>query len=126
MRPQTAPRQRPLSPAELAVMDRINQKLISEGLSWSELARRVGRTISAGKQWSGRRAFPTQRTFTRIAEVLGVTQAWLLRGDEEDRPPVARTKRQAEVLALMMEMSPDQEAAAVAALKGLAAHLTKK
>lgn len=121
-----AAKQRPLSPAERATMDRIEQALTGKGWSWSELARRVGRSTSAASQWSGRLAFPSQRTFTAMAEALEVSQAWLLRGDEDEPLPKARTKRQAEALRIMMEMTPEQEAAALAALQGIAAHLTKK
>lgn len=107
-------------------MDRINYTLQNRGLSWSELARRCGRSTSAASQWSGRLAFPSQRTFTRIAEVLGVSQGWLLTGEETEDKPVARTKRQAQALRLMLEMTADQEAAALAAIQGIASHLSKK
>ena len=55
-----------------------------------------------------------------------MSQAWLLQGTDEQGLPVARTKRQAEALAIMMEMTAEQEAAAVAVLKGISAHLAKK
>jgi transcriptional regulator with XRE-family HTH domain len=122
----TAKKQRPLSPQELAVMERIDQARAAKGLSWSKLALACGRTTSAGSQWSSRLAYPSQRTFNLIAQALEVSQAWLLRGDEDEPLPKARTKRQAELLRIMDNLTAEQEAAVLAAAQGIAAHLTKK
>jgi transcriptional regulator with XRE-family HTH domain len=125
-KPKKAPKQRVLSAEERATMDRIENTLRSRGVSWSELARQCGNTPSAASQWSGRRAFPAQRTFNRIAEALGVTQSWLIKGEDDGALPQARTKRQAEAIKIMMEMTADQEAAALAAIQVIAAHMAKK
>lgn len=119
-------KQRALSPAERQAMDRIADAIQARGWSWSELARRVGKTSSAASQWSGKRAFPTQRTFIAIAAALDVAASWLLSGDDPDAEIKPKTKRQAEALKLMLEMTPEQEAAALAAIQGIAAHMSKK
>jgi transcriptional regulator with XRE-family HTH domain len=118
-------KQRELSAAERAVMDRVEEAMQRKVWSWAELARRVGLSDNAGSQWSGRRAFPRQRTMIRLAEVLEVSQSWLLKGDEPDAQLRPLTARQAEILKLMQDMGPDAEAAALASIRGIAAHMAK-
>lgn len=117
---------RPLSPRELAAMDRIALTLKAKGWSWSELARRVKKTPSAASQWSGRLAFPSHRTFIAICTELEVAASWVLDGEDADKAPRPATKRQADILRLMADMTPDQEAAILAAAQGIAAHMAKK
>lgn len=119
-------KQRELTDAERAVLERIDAVLSDRRMSWAELARRVGRSKQLGAQWSGKRSFPPQRVAFAIAEVLEVSRTWLLSGEEADAAPRPVTARQAEVLRLMLEMTPDQEAAILAAAKGISTHMDKK
>jgi transcriptional regulator with XRE-family HTH domain len=121
-----AEKQRPLNANELAAMARIEDALARKDMSWAALARACNRSTQLGAQWSGRRSFPPQRVLQQIAEVLEVSRAWLLSGDEDDAEVKARTVRQARVLKLMLSMSPEQEAAILAAAEGIATHMDKK
>jgi transcriptional regulator with XRE-family HTH domain len=119
-------KQRELTPAEVEVLGRIESRLAERSMSWAELARRVGRSTQLGAQWSGRRSFPPERIMTKIAEVLEVPRSWLLSGTENEDEVRARTVRQASVLRLMLDMTPDQEAALLAAAEGISAHMKQK
>lgn len=118
--------QRTLTPAEVEVLGRIEMRLEERRMSWAELARQSGRSTQLGAQWAGRRSFPPERVLSRIAEVLDVPRSWLLSGNESEEEVRARTVRQANVLRLMLDMTPEQEAALLAAAEGIAAHLNKK
>jgi transcriptional regulator with XRE-family HTH domain len=121
-----ATKQRELTPAEIEVLGRIESRLGERSMSWAELARQAGRSTQLGAQWSGRRSFPPERVLSRIAEVLEVPRSWLLSGNESDDEVRARTVRQASVLRLMLDMTPEQEAALLAAAEGIFAHMNKK
>lgn len=119
-------KQRILTASEIEVLGRIDARREEVGLSWAELARQAGRSPELGAQWSGRRSFPPERVLGRIAEALNVRRSWLLSGEEGDEDVKARTVRQARVLRLMLDMTPEQEAAIVASAEGIAAHMGKK
>lgn len=121
-----ATKQRELTPAEIEVLGRIESRLAERSMSWAELARQAGRSTQLGAQWSGRRSFPPERVLSRIAEVLEVPRSWLLSGNESDDEVRARTVRQASVLRLMLDMTPEQEAALLAAAEGISAHMKQK
>lgn len=119
-------KQRPLTPRELAVMDRIEHKLVINGSNWSKLAVAVGKTTSSASQWSGRRSFPRESVLCVIARELGVPMGWLLTGDEPDEKRKAQTEDEVTLLALFREMSPAERAALLAAGRGLKGSVTKK
>lgn len=119
-------KQRLLTPRELAVMDRIEHKLLINGSNWSQLAVSVGKTTSSASQWSGRRSFPREGVLYAIARELGVGMGWLLTGDEPDEKRKAQTEDEAALLALFREMSPAERAVLLAASRGLKGSVAKK
>lgn len=120
------PKQRPLTAREIVIMDRIGDMLRNRGATWADLARAVGKSPSSASQWSGRRSFPREAVLHSIAQWLGVAMGWLLTGEEPQEKRQAQTVNELAALELLREMSPPEQAAAVAALRGIKGSLTKK
>jgi transcriptional regulator with XRE-family HTH domain len=114
---------RPLDESDLAVMDRIERQVIAQGINWSELARRVGKTSSAASQWSSRRALPRLQSLHAIAKELGVPLSWLLTGKAPSDACQARNEIELEMLALLRHMSPSEQKAALVAARRLIGRL---
>lgn len=119
-------RTRPLTDRELAVMNRIESRLVTKGETWASLARKVGKTNSSGSQWSGKRSFPREQTLYKIAQALEVGMGWLLAGDEPGEQTRAQTDLELAALQLMREMSPAEQLTMLAAGRGIKGSLTKK
>lgn len=119
-------KQRLASDKEKAVLARIGERLAELGMHWSDLSVAVGRSKQLGHQWSSGRSFPPHRLHAAIAEVLKVPRSWLLTGGEPDEETKAQTVQQGEVMKLMLEMTPEQQRAVLAAARGIAAHMEKK
>ena len=117
---------RPLDEADLAVMERIEAQLVAQGTSWSELARRVGKTSSAASQWSSRRVLPRLQTMLAIATELGVPIGWLFTGNEADEASQAQNDIEREILMLLRQMSQSERKAALAAARRLVGSLGPK
>lgn len=121
-----AAKQRPVSPKESQVLDRIRARLAELGMTWAQLAVAVGRSKNLGHQWSAGNSFPPHRLQPAIAEALKMPRAWLLTGNEPEEETKAQTVLQAEVLKLMLSMTPEQQKALMAAARGIATHMDKK
>jgi transcriptional regulator with XRE-family HTH domain len=119
-------KQRDLTAREKAVLDRVAEKLTVLGWSWSELARRVGKTTSSASQWSGKRSFPRENVLYMISRELGVDMGWLLTGDEGGERRLAQTETELRLLELLRQMAPDEQRAVIAAATGIKGSLTKK
>lgn len=119
-------KQRQLNNREKAVLDRISQILETKGWSWSELARRVGKTTSAASQWSGKRSFPRENVLYMISSALEVDMGWLLTGEDPAERRLAQTETELRLLELARAMSPEEQRALIAAAQGLKGSLTKK
>jgi len=119
-------KQRDLMEREKAVLDRVAEKLTVLGWSWSELARRVGKTTSSASQWSGKRSFPRENVLYMISRELGVDMGWLLTGDEGGERRLAQTETELRLLELLRQMAPDEQRAVIAAATGIKGSLTKK
>lgn len=119
-------KQRELTAREKLVLDRIGHILAERGWSWSELARRMGKTTSAASQWSGKRAFPRENVLYAIARELGVDMGWLLTGDEPTEQRAAQTQAELRALELLRQMTPEQQALAIGSLEGIKGAVTKK
>ena len=117
---------RKLNDREKLVLDRVELLLKSRSLSWSELARAVGKTTSSASQWSGRLSFPREQTLYSIAQQLGVGMGWLLAGDETDENLAPRTVTERDLMRVVKEMSPDEQRALLGAARGLKGTITKK
>jgi transcriptional regulator with XRE-family HTH domain len=74
---------------------RVNDLRESQGLSWKELAVRVGSTSSALRRWKGGYAWPRTETVVALSEALGVSTDYLLlgRGPAQDPAPFGALKR---------------------------------
>lgn len=119
-------KQRDLNDREKTVLQRIATKLAERGWSWSELARRVGKTASSASQWSGKRSFPRENVLYMIARELEVDMGWLLTGDEPTERRLAQTEAEMRMLELLRQLPPDQQRLAIGAVDGIKASLTKK
>jgi transcriptional regulator with XRE-family HTH domain len=119
-------RERTLTPRELAIMDRIEARIKSAGISWATLALDVGKTKSSGSQWSGRRSFPREESLYRIAQRLGVEMGYLLTGDQPGEQTRAQTVNEKALLELTRELSPAEQQALLAVARSLKGSLTKK
>src|SRR5256885_3723735 len=78
-----------------AFAERINELRESRGLSWKELAVRVGSTPSALRRWKGGYAWPRTETLVALSEALEVSTDYLLlgRGPALDPAPFGALKR---------------------------------
>jgi transcriptional regulator with XRE-family HTH domain len=63
-----------------AFADRVNQLREAQGLSWKELAVRVGSTSSALRRWKSGSSWPRTETVVALSKALGVTTDYLLLG----------------------------------------------
>lgn len=123
---RTTPKTRDLTDRELMVMDRIESVLKRTGNNWTQLALSVGKSASSGSQWSGRRSFPREQTLYTIALRLGVEMGWLLTGDEPSAERQAQTENELATLRLWRQLSPAEQSAALAVIRGLKGSLTEK
>lgn len=124
--PAKQPKLRPLTPSELALLDRLQDALGRADVGWGEAALMCGKSANLGNQWSTRRSCPVQRDVETIAQRLGIRMAWLLTGDEPGEETQARTIRELEVLRTLRDMPEDQQRAALAAIRAIKDALTKK
>lgn len=107
-------------------MDRIERLMAAQGTTWAGLARAVKKSSNAGSQWSGRRSFPREQTLYDIASQLGVAMGYLLSGDEPDEQRKAQTENELTALELLRAMTPAEQQAALAAMRGIQGSITKK
>lgn len=67
----------------MALSDKISEARTAAGLTQSELARRLGIKPQSVQAWESGVSAPRARRLTQVAEVLGVSQAFLFEGTTE-------------------------------------------
>lgn len=70
--------------------NRLRAKMITNGLSQSDIARLIGYTPTGVWNWLQGNTFPRPETLSALADKLGVTEDWLRDGDaipDPDSPP---------------------------------------
>jgi transcriptional regulator with XRE-family HTH domain len=69
-----------------AFAERVNALREARGLSWKQLAAKVG-SVAALRRWQSGRAWPRTETVIALSEALGVTTDYLLTGRAPGHPP---------------------------------------
>lgn len=64
-------------------IDKINQILLSKGMTGAELEKAIGVSHSVYSQWNTRRTKPSTKSLKKVADVLGVSIERILPDDEE-------------------------------------------
>lgn len=64
-------------------IDKINQILLSKGMTGAELEKAIGVSHSVYSQWNTRRTKPSTKSLKKVADVLGVSIEQILPDDEE-------------------------------------------
>jgi transcriptional regulator with XRE-family HTH domain len=117
---------RPKTPVAIAFGLRIKQAREEKGWSQAKLAANIGVTNGAVGAWEIGIKSPRHALASKLAEALGVPMEWLLTGNEPEEQRKAQTHAELEILKLTRELSPEQQASALAMLRGLAATDPKK
>lgn len=120
-RPSRQPNERAL---EIGTRIRTKRELL--GFTADELGAMIGVTGNAVTQYETGRATPKPKRFEALALSLGTTTTWLLTGNEPDQLARAQTKVELDLLSLIREIPLDQQALALAALRGMAETIRKK
>ncbi len=69
--------------------DRVNRLRKAQGLSWKELAAKVGTNVSSLSRWRRTGTGPRMESIVALSQVLGVTTDYLLTGRGQVRLPVS-------------------------------------
>lgn len=64
-------------------IDKINQILLSKGMTGAELEKAIGVSHSVYSQWNTRRTKPSTKSLKKVADVLDVSIERILPDDEE-------------------------------------------
>jgi transcriptional regulator with XRE-family HTH domain len=118
------PKLRELTAREHKILDRLGGVLQEQNVSWSDAARRAGKSGNLGNQWSSRRSFPKEEALHRLCGELGITMGWLLTGAEPNADVMAMTQAEKEALAAFRALSPQGQQIAIAQIEALRAALT--
>lgn len=114
------------TPKGIAIGARIRMTREQKGYSQDDLAAKLGVTKGLVSQYETGTTTPPPHRFGRIAEVLGVSEGWLLTGDELSETTKAQTKAEEQHLHLFRSIPMENQAAAHAILAAFAANMTKK
>jgi transcriptional regulator with XRE-family HTH domain len=68
-----------------AFATRVNELREARGLSWKQLAARVGNTGAAMRRWKGGKSWPRTETLVALSRELGVTTDYLLLGRRPEK-----------------------------------------
>lgn len=110
----------------IAIGARIRVAREQKGYSQDELAAKLGVTKGLVSQYEGGITMPPSKRFSRLAEVLSVSEGWLLTGDDPDETNTAQTKAEQLSLHIFRSIPMEHQAAAHAILAAFAANMTKK
>ena len=113
-------------PKAVALGRRIAAAMQQKDYTQDQLAVMLNVTRGAVGQWVIGASTPRPKVFPALAEVLGVSTRWLLTGNEPDAEVRAQTDAARKALALIHEMTPQQQQAALAMLAAFQAGITKK
>lgn len=90
-------------------VERIDQKLKEKNLKRISLCDDLGITHSALTDWKKRGTIPSGDICLKIAEYLGVSVEWLVRGKEKKSPFETYTIEEIKRLAKLRDITPEQK-----------------
>lgn len=89
-------------------VERIDQKLKEKNLKRISLCDDLGITHSALTDWKKRGTIPSGDVCIKIAEYLGVSVEWLVRGTEREREKEAYNKEEKIFIGKIRDLTPQQ------------------
>lgn len=90
-------------------IDRLEKVLNEKGISKTELAEKIGIRRPTISDWKKNGAIPSGDICLKIAEYLGVSVEWLVRGKEKKSPFETYTIEEIKRLAKLRDITPEQK-----------------